>query len=211
MNRRDLLKKSLCLAASAAGFSALSSRFSMAHAATVYSKSQRSLLGNDYRALVCVFLYGGNDSFNFIVPRDVSAHNTYAATRGTIAVPRSELVALTPTASGAAYGLHPGVETGTAAAPHPSMTALANLFNQPNSPLAIVANTGPLLHPTTKSQYQNESVALPPQLFSHDDQSAWWQTPTANSFEFGRSSLSYLLLREYASLITIPRTRRRRS
>ena len=181
MNRRDLLKKSLCLAASTAGFGALSSRFSLAHAATVYSKSQRNLLGNDYRALVCVFLYGGNDSFNFIVPRDVSPHATYAATRGGIAVPRSELVSLTPTASGAAYGLHPGVVTGASNAPHASMTALANLFNQPNSPLAIVANTGPLLFPTTKTQYQNESVALPPQLYSHDDQSAWWQTPTANS------------------------------
>lgn len=183
MNRRDLLKKSLCLAASTAGFGALSSRFSLAHAATMYSKAQRSLLGNDYRALVCVFLYGGNDSFNFIVPRDASAHATYAATRGSIAVPRSELVALNPTASGAAYGLHPGVETGTAAAPHAAITALANLFNQANSRVAIVANTGPLLYPTTKTQYQNESVPLPPQLYSHDDQSAWWQTPTANSFD----------------------------
>ena len=165
MNRRDLLKKSLCLAASTAGFGALSSRFSLAHAATVYSKAQRSLLGNDYRALVCVFLYGGNDSFNFIVPRDASAHATYVATRGSIAVPRSELVALNPTASGAAYGLHPGVETGTAAAPHAAITALANLFNQANSRVAIVANTGPLLYPTTKTQYQNESVPLPPQLY----------------------------------------------
>jgi len=183
MNRRDLLKKSLCLAASTAGFGALSSRFSLAHAATMYSKSQRYLLGNDYRALVCVFLYGGNDSLNFIVPRDVPAHATYAATRGSIAVPRSELVSLTPTASGAAYGLHPGVVTGASNPPHASMTALATLFNQPGSPLAIVANTGPLLYPTTKTQYNNESVALPPQLFSHDDQSAWWQTPTANSFD----------------------------
>lgn len=183
MNRRDLLKKSLCLAASTAGFGALSSHLSLAHAATVYSKSQRNLLGNDYRALVCVFLYGGNDSFNFIVPRDASPHATYAATRGVIAVPRNELVTLNPTASGAAYGLHPGVATGTAAAPHPAMTALANLFNQPNSPLAIVANAGPLLYPTTKAQYQSESVPLPPQLYSHDDQSAWWQTPTANSFD----------------------------
>jgi uncharacterized protein (DUF1501 family) len=183
MNRRDLLRKSLCLAASTAGFGALSSRFSLAHAATSYSKSQRSLFGDDYRALVCVFLYGGNDSFNFIVPRDVSAHATYAATRGTVAVPQGELVPLAPLASGAAYGLHPGVETGTGTPPHAAITALANLFNQPESPLAIVANTGPLLHPTTKAQYQSESVALPPQLFSHDDQSAWWQTPTANSFD----------------------------
>jgi uncharacterized protein (DUF1501 family) len=182
MHRRDLLKRSLCLAASSAAFTALSGKLSLVQAATM-AKSQGRLLGNDYRALVCVFLYGGNDCFNWIVPRDVGAHNTYATTRGSIAVPRSELVSLTPTANGAAYGLHPGGATGAGNAPHAAVTTLANLFNQANSPLAIVANTGPLLYPITKTQYQNESVPTPPQLFSHEDQTSYWQTPTANSFD----------------------------
>ncbi|MBK6725850.1 MAG: DUF1501 domain-containing protein [Xanthomonadales bacterium] len=182
MKRRDLLKRSLCLAASSAAFTSLAGKFSLAQAATL-GKDRRALLGTDYRALVCVFLYGGNDSFNMVVPRDVSAHATYTATRSGIAVPRSQLVALTPTASGAAYGLHPGVVTGTGTPPHPSVSTLAGLFNQANSPLAIVANTGPLLYPVTKTQYQNESVPVPPQLFSHEDQATYWQTPTANSLD----------------------------
>jgi uncharacterized protein (DUF1501 family) len=182
MNRRDLLKRSLCLAASSAALTSLTAKFSLAQAATL-AKSQRRLLGNDYRALVCVYLYGGNDCFNMIVPRDVSPHNTYAATRGSIAVPRNELVALTPTANGAAYGWHPGVVTGAGNAPHPSVTALAGLFNQANSPLAMVANVGPMLHPITKAQYQAGSVPVPPQLYSHEDQSTFWQTPTANTIE----------------------------
>lgn len=166
MKRRDFLRHSACVAASSAAFTALSAKFSLAHAA-----SRELLGGTEYRALVCVFFYGGNDSFNMIVPYDQSPYNTYAATRGSIAVPRNQLLPLTPTASGAAYGLHP------------SMPELRNLFNQANSPLAIVANTGPLLYPITKPQYTAGSVATPPQLFSHEDQSTYWLSPTANTID----------------------------
>ncbi|MBK8285148.1 MAG: DUF1501 domain-containing protein [Ahniella sp.] len=166
MKRRNFLRHTACLAASSAAFTALSAKFNLAHAAN------RVLLGGEeYRALVCVFLYGGNDSFNMVVPYDQSPYNTYAATRGSVAVPRNQLLTLTPTANGAAYGLHP------------AMPELRALFNQANSPLAMVANVGPLLHPITKAQYDAGSVATPPQLFSHEDQSTYWSTPTANTID----------------------------
>lgn len=166
MKRRHFLHRAACIAASSAAFTALSSKFSLVQAAN------RTLLGGtEYRALVCVFLYGGNDSFNMIVPYDQSPYNTYAATRGVVAVPRGQLLPCTPTASGAAYAFHP------------SMPELRNLFNQANSPLAVVANTGPLLHPITKAQYDAGSVPVPPQLFSHEDQSTYWLTPTANTID----------------------------
>ncbi len=186
MNRRDLLKNVLAASAGAASFSALSGQFSLAHAATL-GKSQRALLGNDYRALVCVYLYGGNDSFNMIVPRD-AGYADYANARTSLRVPQNEIIPLTAMGGDARFGLHPGVVTRPLPpapvqpplAPHPAMTALAGLFNQVPSPVAIVANVGPLLFPTTKPEYEAE-VDLPPQLFSHEDQSTFWQTPTANT------------------------------
>jgi len=164
MKRRNFLHRAACLAASSAAFTALSSKFSLVNAA-----SRNLLGGTEYRALVCVFLYGGNDSFNMLVPYDQSPYNTYAGTRGIVAVPRNQLLQATPTANGAAYGFHP------------SMPELRTLFNQANSPLAVVANTGPLLYPITKAQYDAGSVPTPPQLFSHEDQSTYWLTPTANT------------------------------
>lgn len=184
MNRRDLLKHSLCLAASGTAFTALAGRLGMAHAATP-AKNRRPLLGGtDYRALVCVYLAGGNDSFNMIVPNDQGSHSTYALTRGNIAVPRNKLVTLNPTTGdGARFGFHPGVATSSSLQPHQGVLDLAGLFNQSGSPIAMVANVGPLLFPINQTQYENGSVATPPQLYSHEDQSTFWQTPTADTIK----------------------------
>ncbi len=121
----------------------------------------------DYKALVCVFLHGGNDSFNTIVPRDTTHHAVYAASRGALTVPLGDLIAVDPLADGlpgdgALYGLHP------------QMSALAGLFN--GGQAGIVANVGTLIRPTTQLAYQQGTVALPPQLFSHEDQANIWQT-----------------------------------
>ena len=123
-----------------------------------------------YKALVCVFLFGGNDSHNMIVPRTASEYNAYSAARGGLAemnglaLPLSSLLSISPTGMAAnSFGLHP------------AMTNLATLFNA-DKKLAVVANTGPLLAPTTLTQYQNRSVPLPPQLFSHSDMQMHWQT-----------------------------------
>ena len=122
-----------------------------------------------YKALVCVFLFGGNDSHNMIVPADLGEYNTYAASRGGLAeanglaLPRASLLPIFPAMLANSFGLHP------------AMTNLQTLFNT-DKKLAVVANTGPLLAPTTLAQYQNRSVPLPPQLFSHSDMQMHWQT-----------------------------------
>jgi uncharacterized protein (DUF1501 family) len=117
----------------------------------------------DYRALVCVFLFGGNDSFNMLVPRSTAEYDAYAAARQNLAVARDQLLPIAPTISdGADYGVHP------------SMPGLQALFEQGQA--AFVANVGPLIEPTTKAQYQAQSVRLPPQLFSHNDQQDQWHS-----------------------------------
>jgi uncharacterized protein (DUF1501 family) len=110
-----------------------------------------------------VFLFGGNDSFNMLVPRSTAEYDVYAAARQNLAVPRDQLLPITPTISdGADYGVHP------------SMPGLGALFEQGQA--AFVANVGPLIEPTTKAQYQAQSVRLPPQLFSHNDQQDQWHS-----------------------------------
>ena len=117
----------------------------------------------DYRALVCVFLFGGNDGFNMLVPRSNSEYNVYANSRQNMAVAQADLLAINPTtASSVQYGVHP------------AMSGIRDLFEAGNA--AFTANVGPLIEPTTKSQFFDKSVALPPQLFSHNDQQDQWHT-----------------------------------
>ena len=117
----------------------------------------------DYKALVCVFLHGGNDSFNMLIPRSNAEYNVYAASRQNMAVAQQDLLAINPvTADGTDYGLHP------------SMPGLQGLFE--NGRAAIISNIGPLIQPTTKADILNGSVTLPPQLFSHNDQQDQWNS-----------------------------------
>lgn len=122
---------------------------------------------SDYRALVCVFLFGGNDSFNMLVPRSGAEYNAYAQSRQNLALTPEELLPISPVNSG-------GVDFGI----HYAMTGIRDLFDAGR--VAFLANVGPLIEPVTKDQYLNGSVALPPQLFSHNDQQAQWQTLKGN-------------------------------
>jgi uncharacterized protein (DUF1501 family) len=116
----------------------------------------------DYRALVCVFLFGGNDAHNMIVPLDATRFASYAANRGPLALPQSSLAANAVTdAVQGSFGLHP------------RMTQTRGLFN--SGKLAVVSNVGILLRPTTKADYVSKTQ-LPPQLFSHSDMQGHWQT-----------------------------------
>ncbi|MBV6424364.1 MAG: hypothetical protein NAOJABEB_02174 [Steroidobacteraceae bacterium] len=120
----------------------------------------------DYKALVCVFLFGGNDSWNMVVPRSAAEYAAYQQSRQNLAVAQADLLPITPAtplANGAQLGLHP------------SMPEIATLFEQ-DAACAIVANVGPLITATTLAQYEAKSVALPPQLFSHNDQQDQWQS-----------------------------------
>jgi uncharacterized protein (DUF1501 family) len=122
---------------------------------------------SDYKALVCVFLYGGNDHGNTLVPYDATHHAAYQTIRGSLATPQASLAStvLTP-----ATALPDGLQLALA----PTMTGFKSLFDQGR--LAVQLNVGPLIEPTTVAQYKAKSVQLPPKLFSHNDQSSIWQS-----------------------------------
>ncbi|HRE81869.1 MAG TPA: DUF1501 domain-containing protein [Opitutaceae bacterium] len=121
----------------------------------------------DYKALVCLFLAGGNDANNLIVPTDSAGFAAYAAARTALALPSGAALPISTTASdGRTWGVHP------------SMSAFHQLYG--NGKAAILANVGTLLYPTTKAQYSARSVPLPPQLFSHEDQQVEWQSSLAD-------------------------------
>lgn len=118
---------------------------------------------SDYKALVCIFLMGGNDGHNLLVPTDSSSYSAYSAARGNLGVASSRLItANSLSGDGHTYGFHP------------SCSELAQLFNQ--GKLACLFNVGTLVVPTTRTQFFANSVPLPPQLFSHNDQQVQWQT-----------------------------------
>ena len=118
---------------------------------------------NDYKALVCVLLAGGNDSFNMLVPRGTSEYQEYATVRSELALTQGSILPLNPVTSiGKDLGLHP------------SMPEVQSLFN--TGKLSFISNVGTLVHPTTKSQVVNETISLPLGLYSHADQIQQWQT-----------------------------------
>ena len=117
---------------------------------------------DDYKALVCLFLQGGNDSYNMLVPNNSAAYAEYSQTRDNIAIPQNTLLPIT--SSGQPYS-----EFGI----HPSMPELQSLYN--NNEIALVANVGTLIRPTSKADYNNTN-SIPSGLFSHSDQQVHWQT-----------------------------------
>lgn len=123
--------------------------------------------GPNYQALVCVFLFGGNDSNNTVVPQD-SSFAQYTTIRGSLALSSSELT--TPVNS---------LNGGPPISFHGKLPSLASMYA--SKELAVVANVGPLIQPLTQLQYQNAANAsnLPLNLFSHPDQQFAWQTSLA--------------------------------
>ncbi|MES2890065.1 MAG: DUF1501 domain-containing protein [Pseudomonadota bacterium] len=132
-----------------------------------------------YKAMVCIFLYGGNDGTNTVVPTD-SRYDAYSAVRGPMALPRASLLPI----AGVPFGLHP------------SLSALAPLASAGR--IAPVFNVGPLVTPLTKTQYRGLSsgaATLPSNLFSHSDQQVLWETSSGNANErtgWGGRALSAL-------------------
>ncbi len=131
-------------------------------------------LPTDRKTIVCVFLSGGMDSYNFLVPRDATRHGIYSTSRGNLALPISGAGSVLPLnqiaeGDGQLYGIHP------------SCTGLQELFNglggdTAKRRAALISNIGTLIQPTTKAQYLAENVPLPRALFSHSDQIDQWQT-----------------------------------
>ena len=119
---------------------------------------------SNYRALVCVFLFGGNDSNNSVMPMDDDDYQAYLAARGALGLATSNLVQVNDV-TGAPYGFHS------------LLTELASLFT--SRQLSVVANVGPLVAPLTQAQYQAQQGSIPSNLFSHPDQQSEWQTSIA--------------------------------
>ncbi len=149
-SRREFLRKSGCTALSMAALAT-----SVRHFGMVDAMAQDG--GGGYKALVCVFLRGGNDANNMIVPNYTAGYDQYFAERGSqqLAIPRASLLPVTPPSIGQAYGLHP------------SMTDMKTLWDQQK--MAVVTNVGTLTQPLTRAQYQ-AGAPRPIQLFSHTDQ-----------------------------------------
>jgi uncharacterized protein (DUF1501 family) len=156
--RRDFLRTSACALGGMAMASSLDS-FSIVHALTPQAAT-------DYKALVCVFLNGGNDGNNMFVSLD--QYNAYANARSTagLAIAQASLLPVSPL-SGGSYGFHP------------NMPEMQTLFN--SGKLAVLCNNGPLVEPLSKTTYQNGSGKKPLQLFSHSDQVGLFQTGIANT------------------------------
>ncbi len=167
LNRRNFLTKLGLGCAEVGAVSLLSGISSMGllQAAVSANRSwvNAAPMGGDYKALVCIMLAGGNDSFNMLVPRDNDSYNDYTAVRPSLAIPQSDLLSINPlnASGGRAFGLHP------------SMPKIQNLFE--SEKLSFIANIGALQRPTTLADY-NSRTSLPLGLFSHSDQANHWQT-----------------------------------
>jgi uncharacterized protein (DUF1501 family) len=159
LSRRKFLRRSLTAAAAGSSFFIAPSSLSLFNSAW----AQQAPPGNDYKALVCVFLLGGNDGYNLIVPHDQTQYATYAQRRRGLTIARDTLLPINPT-SGADYAL--GL--------HPAVSELRTRFEQGR--IAMLANVGALREPVTRSGYDNRTARLPPQLFSHNDQQDFWQS-----------------------------------
>jgi uncharacterized protein (DUF1501 family) len=121
----------------------------------------------DYKALVCVFLYGGNDYGNTLIPYDTARYTAYQGMRPTLAYARA---ALAPTVLAPRVALPGAIEYAIA----PELAPLLPIFNAGR--LGVMLNVGTLMQPTSKAQYTARSVPLPPKLFSHNDQQSVWQS-----------------------------------
>lgn len=154
ITRREFLRRSGCGMASAAALAAGIERFSLVNAFAD---------GSGYKALVCIFLAGGNDGNNMIIPSDSTGYAQYSATRNAsgLAIAQGSLLPVVPRSIGIPFGLHP------------SLAAIHPLFDNGN--LAVVCNVGPLVEPITKEEYLS-GAPRPYQLFSHADQIAQWQS-----------------------------------
>ena len=151
VNRRSFIRcASLAAAGNAIGLRPFGALNALAQGAT------------DYKALVCVFLYGGNDANNTLVPFNTTGYGNYSTIRGPLAIAQNALLPLTPTPN---FALNP------------NLPDIQTLFNNKNA--AIVTNVGTLVEPTTRAQFQ-ANQSLPSNLFSHPDQQLEWQNAAQN-------------------------------
>ena len=156
-NRRRFLGEASCAAVGASTFMSSLMHLNMINAASVVNPN------SDYKALVCILLAGGNDSFNMLVPKGDPEYEEYEEMRSTLALDQNDILDLTN-----------GINNGKTLGVHPSMPEVRDLYDQ--GKLAFLSNVGTLVEPTDFQQYTEQSVILPKGLFSHSDQISQWQT-----------------------------------
>ena len=184
-SRRDFLRRSGQLALTGTALPFVLNLAAIGEAAAFNSTA------GDYKALVCVFMYGGNDYANTVVTYDDPSYNQYSTIRGGgpgqtaggIALAKA---ALTPTLLVPTTAPLDSLGVSRQFALHPSMTGLANLFNAGQA--AVQLNVGPLVKPLTRTQYNSADLVTnprPPQLFSHNDQQSIWQSSSPEGSKVG--------------------------
>jgi uncharacterized protein (DUF1501 family) len=184
-SRREFLRTSSAL--SVAG--AASAPFAL-NLATLGSAAAQT--ATDYKALICLFMYGGNDSAHMVLPTDTDSWTRYLEARNQGAdpialrapgtAPDAAAAAASPARLGGVLPINPNTaQAGRAFALHPLMTQARDLFEAGR--LGIIANAGPMLVPTTKVNYN--SVPRPRGLFSHNDQQSTWQAGVAEGARQG--------------------------
>ncbi|MEL6667961.1 MAG: DUF1501 domain-containing protein [Bacteroidota bacterium] len=166
MNRRNFLKTSSCAGMGLLPF--FSSWHSLSKLNAAASSNAYTDGDQDYRALVCILLAGGNDSFNMLVPRGNAEYAAYANSRSNLALPQVGLLPLNQT-------LQTGLDLGL----HPAMPEIQSLYDTGQA--AFLSNVGTLIEPTTAEQIANFEVRVPVGLFSHSDQIMQWQTSVPQS------------------------------
>ena len=171
-SRRQFMKTASY--AAMAGVSASPTLHSMRALAAMTSHAASA--PTDYRALVCVYLQGGNDGHGTLIATDPDSFTAFTAARSGavgLAYPLNELLPITPVTP----------QSGRTFALNPYLTGVQNLFNSGRA--ALVANTGTLVAPVTKDQWNQGTATLPPSLFSHFDQTNAWEAIAANDVNRG--------------------------
>jgi uncharacterized protein (DUF1501 family) len=181
-DRREFLRKSVC------GLSMVSLATQFEHFGLMSALARNTAQTSpnaDYKALVCIFMAGGNDGNNMVIPNhnstSVSNYAVYSAARSTqgLAIAQNQLLPISvPKIGNLTYGLHPSLGTVTGGINN----GIHELWAQKK--MAIVTNCGTLVAPLTKQQFQSNSVPRPYQLFSHSDQVAQFQAGLAGSYTF---------------------------
>ncbi len=151
-SRREFLKRCCTLGATGAAMNL--TRFGL-----MTANAQST---SNYKALVCIFMFGGNDANNVVVPMSTGGYASYTALRSVLALQQNTLLPVAANGGQTPYGLHA------------RLVNLQQLYNQKKA--AMIFNVGTLVRPTTKAQYQNGQVPLPRNLYSHSDQQSQWQT-----------------------------------
>jgi uncharacterized protein (DUF1501 family) len=172
-NRRRFLKTAASLGASGALLPLAADLAAIGEAAAASGAT-------DYKALVCVFLFGGNDHANTVVPYDTASHAVYAKLRGALGFQRDALAATALTPTDKVIDVKKVARQYALA---PTLAPLLKPFNEGR--MAVLLNVGTLIAPTTKTQYQRSLIKLPPRLFSHNDQQSTWQSSSPEGATVG--------------------------